>query len=149
VFVVGSGTDKAEEMYPDAGVVAVYGVQRPCNDVNIVGFPISGTHEAARFGHSVDLDDSGELLIASGENRDGQAGSVRAFAYEGGKYLVVGSELVGVELGGTPWYGKGPSVAVAAKQQRVAVGYESILSNGLTRSEVRIYDYFTVTDYEQ
>jgi hypothetical protein len=147
-LVVTGGSDAVIEEYPDAGVVEVHGVDCSYGDITPVGVPVSGTHEGARFGYDADLNDSGLIFIASGENVGIHAGSVRIFFLNQGVFESEGNELFGPVLGATEWLGNGPSVAIASSQLRIAVGYESILSNGVSVSEVRIYDYFAVTDYE-
>ena len=147
MVVITNDKDKQVEKYSNAGVTEVWAVDADYYDVNIIGFPLPGTHENARFGRDLDITDSGEIIIASGDNNSENAGSVRVFLFEMGRYNVFGHELMGPKIGNCQWLGKGPSVTVAAEQYRMAIGYECILSNGVSRAEVQVFDYFAVNDY--
>jgi hypothetical protein len=47
---------------------------------------------------------------------------------------------MGPEIGTCQWLGKGPSVTIAARQLRIAVGYECVMSHGFSRAEIQVYD---------
>lgn len=147
MVVITNDRDQQIEKYPNAGVTEVWAVDSDYYDVNIIGFPLPGTHANARFGLDLDMTDSGEIIIASGENNSENAGSVRVFLFGTGNYNVFGHELMGPKLGTCQWLGSGPSVTIAAEQNRMAIGYECILSNGVSRAEVQVFDYFAVNDY--
>lgn len=108
-----------------------------------------GTREGAKLGYDAFVSASADIAIVSGENNGGNAGSVAVFENDGlTNYYLEGHELFGPQLGENEWVGAGPSLGVAATTtKRVAIGYESILSNGVSHSCVRIYDLYGVTDY--
>ena len=144
LIIVTNDRDKNVEKYSNAGVAMVYGVDLATSLVGMIGYPIPGTHYNAGFGYDIDVADSGEIIIASGTNNGKKAGSVRVFLFDGSEYLSYGQELMELELGSCEWFGSGPSVTVAARQLRMAVGYECIMSNGISQSAVRVFDIFAV-----
>ena len=150
-FVIASGSTKSSlEEYPEAGLMEIWSADPRClENVSWPGYPISGTDEGVMFGHDIDVDENGKLSIASGQNNNGNAGYVRIYEFQGGAFEVYGPEIMGPELGTCEWLGKGPSVTIAAKRERIAIGYECVMSNGLSRAEVRVFDYYTVAGRDQ
>ena len=144
LIVVTNDQDAKLEQHTNSGIAAVYGIDPVASEVNTIGFPIFGTHTNAGFGHDIDVANSGEVVIASGRNIGRKAGSARVFLLDMSEYQPFGQELMELEVGTCTWYGAGPSVTVAARQLRMAIGYECIMVNGVSRSVVRVFDYFAV-----
>lgn len=132
-----------------AGTVSIHADNRRGSFENVqllTQFP--GTHEGAKLGYDAFVSTSADIAIASGENNGGNAGSVAVFENNrASQFYLEGHELFGPQLGDNEWVGGGPSVGVAATAKRVAIGYESILSNGVSHSCVRIYDFYGVSDF--
>jgi hypothetical protein len=146
-FVATGGSDDSAELYQNAGVLELWTFNVDFLDASYVSNPISGSYEDARFGYDMDLALQGEVMVVSGENFGFRTGSVRVFVDNGaGGYVQWGTEIFGPFLGDGEWLGRGPSVAIAAQRKRIVAGYESIVSDdGVSRSEVRVYDYFATT----
>ncbi|KAI2507545.1 hypothetical protein MHU86_6838 [Fragilaria crotonensis] len=136
--------DKNVEKFSNAGIASVYGAIEDTGQITLIGFPIAGTHYNAGFGHDLDISDSGEIVIASGNNIGKKAGSIQVHLFNMGQFEMYGKELTKLEVGTCDWFGAGPSVTIAARQLRMAVGYECIMSNGISRSTVRLFDFFAV-----
>ena len=138
--------DKNVEKFSNAGIASVYGAIKDTGQITLIGFPIAGTHYNAGFGHDIDISDSGEIVIASGNNLGKKAGSIQVHLFNMGEFDMYGKELTELEVGTCDWFGAGPSVTIAARQLRMAVGYECIMSNGISRSTVRVFDFFAVEE---
>lgn len=152
--VVASGSHDLElETFPGAGIIRAWGFQYSSSEVvntffNL-GSPMLGTYERANFGHDLDFDcEDFLMMIASAENQNERAGLARIVGIgdcDGLNECMQGSgaetAFLGPLLGDNAWLSKGPSVAMSGRGTRVAVGYESIRSNGQSRAEVRIYAF--------
>jgi hypothetical protein len=137
--IITNNYDGSIEDFPGAGLIHIWAEDE--NFINTVGFPISGTSNDYGLGFDVDISGDGALLLASGENNLVHAGSVLVFSFGIGEYVVFGKEMMGPPLGTCKWFGKGPSVSIAADTLRLAIGYECVMENGISKSEVRIFDY--------
>lgn len=136
--------DKIVEEFSNSGIVSVYGIDIDSGLITLIGFPVAGTHYNAGFGHDLDLSYTGEIMIASGTNVGKKAGSIQVHTFNMKKFEMFGKELTELEVGTCEWFGAGPSVTIAARQLRMAAGYECIMANGISRSTVRVFDFFAV-----
>lgn len=134
----------ALETYANAGQLKIWVLEYSAFIPNLVVDPISGSYEGAHFGHGLKLDCTPINLqfvaIASSENRYGRAGSTRLEVINPLQQHQ-GTEFFRPQLGDAQWLGKGPSVAISGYNNRVAIGYESVMHDDVSRSEVRIYHY--------
>jgi hypothetical protein len=156
-YMTSGGHDHDIEKSPNAGVLQTWGFPSidffngigGILDVFLMGEPISGSYEEAHIGVDLDMDCSGGgafTVIASLENQNGRAGSAHVAGIYPYNRKRDNTEFLGPELGDTAWFGQGPSVVMAGHQYRIAVGYESILSNGVSQPKVRIYNDVAASD---
>jgi hypothetical protein len=129
------------ELHSDFGIVYAHFYDAVSEIVDYMAYPLSGTRKNAGFGYDVDLSNFGDVLLVSEQNTQFSAGIVRV--YRNDVIFIQEGEVVGPSLGLCESLGKGPSVSLASVEKAtLAIGYECLLSNGLSTSEIRLYDYY-------
>jgi hypothetical protein len=147
-FAVTSMKTSNDELFKNAGVTLVCFYQEERQMIEILGFPISGTHENAGLGYDVDLNSYAGVFVASELNDGTTAGSVQVFSSNLGYFVVKGMAIPGVPLGSCRSIGEGTSVSLASsKGTRLAIGYECALVEGQTKSLIHIYDFFGTDEH--
>jgi len=98
------------------------------------------------FGRSVSLSADGNVLAVGAPNVDNangvRAGRARIYRYENGAWTQVGNHIEGTAEGSS----LGKAVSLSLNGNRVAVGIPSGSEFGLSRGEVRVYDYDSSSD---
>jgi hypothetical protein len=146
-FAVTSMKTSYNELFDNAGVTLVCFYQEERQMIEILGFPISGTHVNAGLGYDVDLNSDATVFVASELNDETSTGSVQVFASNFGYFVVEGKAIPGIPLGACGSVGRGTSVSLASsKGTRLAIGYECALVHGQTKSLVHTYDVYGIDE---
>jgi hypothetical protein len=144
IFAVTSMKTSRDELFENAGVTLVCFYEKNRQVIEIVGYPISGTHKNAGLGYDVDMEAKAAVFVTSEQNNDQSAGSVQLFISKFGYFESEGEAIQGPSLGSCDSIlGHGTSISLASVTAlRLAIGYQCVLLDGMTKSVVHIYDYY-------
>ena len=103
------------------------------------GFGLDGVEPGLRLGIDADIDSNALNTVTSSQNKNGESGIVRIYTFSlSAEWSQQSSDINGLALGNQSWLNEGPSVAMIA-WDRIAVGYESALIDGESKSLVRFF----------
>ncbi|MDB9776011.1 FG-GAP repeat protein, partial [Vicingaceae bacterium] len=121
----------------DAGHVRVYKFNS--GSWSQIGADINGKTANTYFGWSVDMNASGDMIVASAPNEDNQKGLVRIYSNIGNTWTQVGQDIFGEENQDYSGGADGNSVAINDAGDKVVIGAWQNDAGGSNSGHVRVY----------
>ena len=119
--------------------VRVVGLDSEFGTSSDTGFGLEGVEPGLELGIDVDIDFRAFTTVASSRNKNGETGIVRTFTFTlAAEWIQMSNDIGGLALGNQSWLNFGPSV-VMISWDRIAVGYESVIIDGESKSLVRFF----------